>query len=174
MKHAVTCDFVASHASSCEAPGREGSALPPSQPRGDIHMLDLELMHNFTTYTCTTMVSDPAVRQLMRTTAVHMAVDCEYIMRSILAVSALHLSRYRPQKKALYLERAMQHHQAATSAVIDMMTDLRPEECERLHIFSMLTVYYGRPSSFPVTTRVARFADTEHVPFSARMSRQRG
>lgn len=109
----------------------------------DLNMIDLELMHNFITYTCTTMASDPAVRQLLRTTAVHMAVDCEYIMRSILAVSALHLSRYRPQKKGLYLERAMQHHQAASSAAIEQMTDLRVEECERLHIFSVLTVYYG-------------------------------
>jgi hypothetical protein len=107
--------------------------------------MDLELMHNFTTFTCTTMASDPAVRQLLRTTAVHMAVDCEYLMRSILAVSALHLSRYRPQKKSLYLQRAMQHHQAASSAAIELLTDLRAEECEKLHLFSMLTVYYGAP-----------------------------
>lgn len=107
--------------------------------------MDLELMHNFTTFTCTTMASDPAVRQLLRTTAVHLAVDCEYLMRSILAVSALHLSRYRPQKKTLYLQHAMQHHQTASSAAIELLTDLRAEECERLHLFSMLTVYYGKP-----------------------------
>jgi hypothetical protein len=108
-------------------------------------MLDLELMHNFTTYTCTTIIGEPSVRQLLRTTAVHMAVDCEYLMRSILAVSALHLSRYRPQKKDLYLQRAMHHHQAASSAAIELLADLRVEECERLHLFSMLTVYYGAP-----------------------------
>lgn len=107
--------------------------------------MDLELMHNFTTFTCTTMVSDPAVRQLLRTTTVHMAVDCEYLMRSILAVSALHLARYHPQKKALYVQRAMHHHQAASSAAIELLTDLRADECERLHLFSMLTVYYGEP-----------------------------
>lgn len=100
-------------------------------------------MHNFVTVTCTTMASDPAVRQLLRTTAVHMAVGCEYIMRSILAVSALHLARYRPREKDLYIRRALQHHQAASSVAIDLMTDLRVEECERLHIFSMLTIYYG-------------------------------
>jgi hypothetical protein len=106
-------------------------------------MMDLELMHNFTTYTCTTLASDPAVRQFMRTTAVHMAANCEYVMRSILAVSALHLSRFRPSSKKTYLERAMQHHQAATSTALQLMSDLKVEECERLHIFSMLTVYYG-------------------------------
>lgn len=105
--------------------------------------MDLELMHNFTTYTCTTLVSDPAVRQFFRTTAVHMAVNCEYVMRSILAVSALHLSRYRPRNREPYLERAMQHYQAATSEALQLMTDLRREECEKLHIFSVLTIYYG-------------------------------
>ncbi|KAK4118846.1 hypothetical protein N657DRAFT_582838 [Parathielavia appendiculata] len=126
---------------------RESST--PSQPQGsvpstcDLNLIDLELMHNFTTYTCTTIASDPAVRQMLRTTAVHMAVECEYLMRAILAVSALHLSRYRPQKKTLYLERAMHHHQAASSVAIELMTDLRVEECERFHLFSMLTVYYA-------------------------------
>lgn len=153
VKHTVTCDFVKSPASSASAPlssyeRRDGgewttSEGPPPQSQGAINMMDLELMHNFTTFTCTTMASDPAVRQLLRTTAVHMAVDCEYIMRSILAVSALHLSRHRPQKKDLYIGRAMEHHEAASSVVIQLMSDLKPEECERLHIFSVLTVYYG-------------------------------
>ncbi|KAK4099182.1 hypothetical protein N658DRAFT_170405 [Parathielavia hyrcaniae] len=105
-------------------------------------------MHNFTTFTCTTMASDPAVRQLLRTTAVHMAIECEYLMRSILAVSGLHLARHRPQKKTLYLQRAMHHHQVASSAAIDLLTDLRVDECERLHLFSMLTVYYAM--GFPI------------------------
>jgi hypothetical protein len=74
-----------------------------------------------------------------------MAVDCEHLMRSILAVSALHLSRYHPQKKAFYIQRAMHHHQAASSAAIALLTDLRADECERLHVFSILTVYYGAP-----------------------------
>ncbi|KAK3291516.1 uncharacterized protein B0H64DRAFT_427091 [Chaetomium fimeti] len=151
-KHAVTCDFVRSQPSSAFTPvspyaeqGQGGPAefSPTSQPSCDINMIDLELMHNFTTYTCTTLASDPSVRQFMRTTAVQMATDCEYIMRSILAVSALHLSRYRPQKKKTYLQRAMQHHQAATSTALELMTNLKTDECERLHIFSMLTVYYA-------------------------------
>ncbi|KAK4236150.1 sterol uptake control protein 2 [Achaetomium macrosporum] len=149
-KHAVTCDFATSNAPSASpAVSSPQDSLPASQLQGsiasscDINLLDLELMHNFTTYTCTTIIGDPAVRQLLRTTAVHMAVNCEYLMRSILAVSALHLSRYRPQKKDLYLQRAMHHHQAASSAAIELLTDLRAEECERLHLFSMLTVYYA-------------------------------
>ncbi|KAK4149940.1 sterol uptake control protein 2 [Chaetomidium leptoderma] len=171
-KHAVTCDFVKPQASSASTPvpSHEGRgpgeparfSLPPSQPSCDINMMDLELMHNFTTYTCTTMASDPAVRQLLRTTAIHMAVECEYIMRSILAVSALHLSRYRPRKKDSYLERAMQHHQVATSAALKLMTDLRAEECERLHIFSMLTIYYAL--ACPVNNEVDLAPESPLIP----------
>ncbi|KAH6842291.1 hypothetical protein B0I37DRAFT_392918 [Chaetomium sp. MPI-CAGE-AT-0009] len=117
--------------------------IKPSQPPCDINMIDLELLHTFTTYTCTTLVTDPAIRQFMRTTVVQTATNCEYVMRSILAVSALHLSRYRPENKKTYLERAMQHHQAATSTALQLMTDLRADECERLHIFSMMTIYYA-------------------------------
>ena len=114
-------------------------------------MLDLELMHNFTTYTYTTVASEPAVRQLFKTTLIHMGSDCEYIMRSILAVSALHLARYRPKKRDLYISRATQHHHAASAAAIGLMADLKKEDCEYLHVFSMLTVYYGAqpPSTIP-------------------------
>ncbi|KLU90167.1 hypothetical protein MAPG_09133 [Magnaporthiopsis poae ATCC 64411] len=143
VKHGVTCDFVQSDASAAATAASSHRDPSPLHSPCDINLMDLELVHNFTTFTCTTLASDPAARQLLRTTAVHMAVDCEYLMRSILAVSALHLSRYRPQKKTVYLQRAMQHHQAASSAAIELLTDLKAEECERLHLFSVLTVYYA-------------------------------
>ncbi|KAL2259886.1 hypothetical protein VTK26DRAFT_6270 [Humicola hyalothermophila] len=142
-KHAVICDFtILPGASSASA--ADTSQGPIYRPACDvINMMDLELIHNFITFTCATLVSDPAVRQLLRTTAIQMALDCEYLMRSILAVSALHLSRYRPQKKALYIQCAIHHHQAASSVAIALLADLKPDECERLHLFSMLTVYYA-------------------------------
>ncbi|KAK4143080.1 sterol uptake control protein 2 [Dichotomopilus funicola] len=151
IKSGLPCDFIIHGASSASpaVPVDQDPLPPPQHPVStvsspcEINLMDLELMHNFTTFTYTTMVSDPAVRQLLRTTAVHMAADCEYLMRSILAVSALHLSRYRPQKKALYLQRAMDHHQAASAAAIELLADLQADECERLHLFSMLTIYYA-------------------------------
>lgn len=110
---------------------------------GDVNMMELELMHNFTTFTYLTIGNDPAVGQLLRVTAVYRAFDCEYLMRSILAVSALHLSRYRPSRRDLYIQRAMEHHQLASSAAIELMSELKFEDCENLHLFSVLTVYYG-------------------------------
>jgi hypothetical protein len=107
-------------------------------------MLDLELMHNFTSCTYTTITSDLSLRQMLRTTVVRMALGREYLMRTILSVSALHIAHHRPQTRDLYVSRAMMHHQLASSVAIGLMSDLKPEECENLHLFSMLTIYFGK------------------------------
>jgi transcription factor-like protein len=112
-------------------------------------MVDLELIHNFTTFTHATLSSDPAVRQMMRTNAVRMALGCDYVMRALLAVSALHLAHYRPERRDFYVARALQHHQIASQAAIPSMSDLSYDNCENLHLFSVLTLYFGTSSSLP-------------------------
>ncbi|KAH6694018.1 hypothetical protein F5X68DRAFT_267289 [Plectosphaerella plurivora] len=154
VKHAVACDFLQSHArpslgSGLSPGGAVLGALGGSGGGGDdlgasdLNMVDLELIHNFTTFTHATLSSDPAVRQMMRTNAVRMALGCDYVMRALLAVSALHLAHYRPDRRDFYVARALQHHQIASQAVIPSMGDLSYDNCENLHLFSVLTLYFA-------------------------------
>ncbi|CAG9995441.1 unnamed protein product [Clonostachys byssicola] len=106
-------------------------------------MVDLELMYNFTTFTFATLSDDPSLRQMLKTTAVKMAMDNDCLMRMILAVSALHLAHYRPSKRAHYLQRGLEHHAAANRKAISLLTDLRQEDCEALHLFSVLTLFFA-------------------------------
>lgn len=114
-------------------------------------MVDLELLHNFTTFTYATISSDPAVRQMFKTTAIRMSLDCEYLMRTILGLSALHIAHFRRDKADVYINVAMDHHRVACRlaiSVMDHLDNLGIEDVERLHLFSVLTLFFGKTLSF--------------------------
>lgn len=114
-------------------------------------MLDLELMHNFTTFTYATLSSDATVRNMFRTDVVRMAFDCDYVMRSLLAVSALHLAHFRPNRREKsYVSRACMHLRTASQLAIPLMTHLNPDNCENLYLFSILAIYFGKYASDPI------------------------
>jgi hypothetical protein len=106
-------------------------------------MVDLELLHNFTTFTYTTLSGDHGVRQLFRLTLIRRAFDCEYLMHCILAVSALHLARFRRDRTDYYAGLALIHHHMAAQVAVPLMGDIQPSNAENLHLFSVLTLYFG-------------------------------
>ena len=74
-------------------------------------------------------------------------------MRGILALSALHLARYRPEKKDFYTAQAMQHHQIGLRQATTVLTSLNQENCTGVYIFSALTLFFSvatprKPSDF--------------------------
>lgn len=114
-------------------------------------MVDLELIHNFTTFTHATLSSDHGVRQMLKTTAIRMAFECEFLMRTILALSAVHLAHFRRDRRDFYVGFGMDHHQVACRlavAVMDKLDNLTQADCENLHLFAVLTLFFGEPS-FP-------------------------
>lgn len=111
-------------------------------------MVDLELIHNFTTFTHATISSEPAMRQMLKTTAIRMAFDCEFLMRTILALSAVHLAHFRRDRHGFYVRVAMDHHQVACRLAVSVMDhpdNLTQADCENLHLFSVMTLFYGQP-----------------------------
>lgn len=108
-------------------------------------MTDLELIHNFTTFTLTTISSDHGFRQMLRTTAVRMAFECEFLMRTILALSAIHLGHFRRERRDYYVSVGLDHHQVACRLAVEVMNDiesLKKFDCECLHLFSVLTMFF--------------------------------
>ena len=109
-------------------------------------MVDLQLLHNFTTFTHVTLSSDPNFRYMLKTSAISMAFGCEFLMRTILALSALHLARFRLEKRDYYIHVGLRHYQVAcrqATALMDHVDNLTRENCENLHLFSVLTLFYG-------------------------------
>ncbi|PHH55453.1 Sterol uptake control protein 2 [Ceratocystis fimbriata CBS 114723] len=158
IKHGVTCPYITPSSSATTPSGTISAAASPIPassllPHGlsglhgdhDLNLIDLELLHNFTTSTYATLSSDPGVQNVWRITVVRFGVQCEYVMRSILAVSALHIAHHKPQKRDFYFSRALTYHQLASRAATPLMTNLATsnEGWECLYLFSVLTIFFS-------------------------------
>lgn len=100
------------------------------------------------------------IREFYRTTVVQVGVSCEYIMRTILAVSSLHLAHYRPHMVDHYQSVAIVHHQAASQAAIPLIPNATAENGQLLFLFSVLMTYYGKrhsPTGFSQDEREVLF-----------------
>jgi hypothetical protein len=115
----------------------------------DLNLLDLELLHNFCTLTYTTLSSNAMLRNFWKFTCIRLGVSCDYVMRSILAVSALHMAHHRHDKRDVLLNAAVMYHRLASRAAMSLMNNIPPEAREQLWIFSILTVYFGLGSPRP-------------------------
>jgi hypothetical protein len=78
---------------------------------------------------------------------VQLGFTCDYIMRAVLAVSALHLAYHRPDKRDWYTAQAILLHQRASRSAMKVMEraeGLDKDETACLFLFSMLTVFFGK------------------------------
>ena len=112
-------------------------------------------MHNFTCATYSTLAADPLVRGVWKTSLVRRAGGCDYLMRAVLAVSAMHLAHQQQQnqpggkaaeERSRYLSYGYRQHRVASKRAVAVMMGadkLGPEEAESLWLFSVLTMYFG-------------------------------
>ncbi|KAI0530207.1 hypothetical protein GGR58DRAFT_518654 [Xylaria digitata] len=134
IRHHVDCDFVTTSA-----------AQSPPLSRGylDLNLEHLELLHNYTTSTYATLSENPAIRDFYRITAVQVGFKCDYVMRSLLAISSLQLAYYRPRMREHYHSMAVHHHQIASRIASSLIQDVSASTVENLFLFSSLTVFYA-------------------------------
>ncbi|KAF3013563.1 hypothetical protein E8E14_010796 [Neopestalotiopsis sp. 37M] len=138
VRHNVPCDFLESSNPSAPSP------VPSGGLNGGLNMADLELLHHYTTYTYSTLVPDHIIlRDYYRVNLVQMGFKHEYLMRTLLAISALHLAHHRKQSFDHYLSLATTHHEAAARTAMELMKDVTTENASMLFLFSSLTLYYA-------------------------------
>lgn len=112
---------------------------------GSLPLLELELLHNFTTKTYTTLTADSCLWDFWRDDVVQLGLSEDYIMRAVLAVSALHLAYHRPDRRDFYVEEGIILHQKASRAAMRVMASdgIDKDRAASLFIFSMLTMFFG-------------------------------
>ena len=108
-----------------------------------LQMAELELLHHFTTETCYTLSDRPESHELWRVTVPHVAFEHEFLMRGILAITALHLSSLRPDRQTYWNHVAAKQQDAALSSFRTIMSRMGESNCEALLAMSSLIVVYG-------------------------------
>ena len=105
-------------------------------------MLDMELLHNFCTSTCYTFHNDPILKTLWRINVPQLALSFDFVMRGILALSALHLAYYKPERREFYLNQAMAQHQTGLREATYLLRNVTAENCTPVYIFTAMTCMF--------------------------------
>ncbi|OTA76192.1 hypothetical protein M434DRAFT_402547 [Hypoxylon sp. CO27-5] len=159
VRRGINCDFNVSAQPAAPSPQAVGvstghtpigsqvrspvtvSLHQQSTPAGWFSGLDLELLHHFTTSTCFTFFSEPMVRNFWRVNVPRLGFTYRYVLEAILSLAALHLARFKPQRRDILIEQAMVHHNASSSMALPVLNDLNSEDSVPIFFFSMLTTY---------------------------------
>jgi hypothetical protein len=112
-----------------------------------LQMLDLQLMHNYNTSTCHTLSANATVKEVWRLEIPKLAFRWEFVMRALLAISALHLAHFRQDKRDYYNAYALFQHNLGLREVRSLLLNINHESCSALFIFSTLHIplALGRP-----------------------------
>jgi len=157
IRHSVRCDFLPLNsygnlqppagASNAQTLSGYNSPHSGSVPGGDaqsseLNLLDLELLHNFTTATAATLHTDSALKELWKINVPKIGFRYEFVMRGILSLSALHLARYQPEKRDIYLSQAMHHHDFGLRIATSVLSNANEDNASAVYIFSALTLFF--------------------------------
>jgi hypothetical protein len=106
-------------------------------------MLDLELLHNFCTSTCLTFNQQTNLKHVWKITVPQLGFQYDFVMRGILAISALHIAHMVPDKSSYYMSQALIQHQTGLQTATTMLPQIDDENCEAVWIFATLTLFFS-------------------------------
>lgn len=115
------------------------SASPPPPP---LSLLDLELLHHYVTSTAFTLHTDPVMKGLWRTNAPQIGFKHDFVMRGMLALSALHVARFKPEKRDFYIAYASQQHNAGLRTATAVLSQITDDNCAAAYLFSAFTLFF--------------------------------
>lgn len=105
-------------------------------------MLDLELLHHYTTTsTYLTLSSDPIMRNYFLVDVPHLGFSHPYVLHSIIALAASHLAHFRPESRQYYSAEATARHTSATSMATPLLSEITAANAIPIHCSSVLTMF---------------------------------
>ncbi|KAI9860102.1 MAG: hypothetical protein M1824_003340 [Vezdaea acicularis] len=112
-------------------------------------VLDLELIHHFTTETCFTLSDQSRAHPVWQVVVPKEGFAHPFLLRGILALSALHLAFLRPENAHLYEMEATIHQDAALGFFRTAMANVTPTNCDAVFAFSSILVLLAFASPKP-------------------------
>ncbi len=117
--------------------------LKPSSTQQDLNTSDLELLHHFSTVTFKTMSNVPSEQHQWQTTIVKIGLSNLFLLRGLLALSALHLAYLIPARSLHYLIKAATHQDIALSQFRQELSSINNVNFDALLAYSCLLPIQG-------------------------------
>ena len=123
--------------------------------KSQLSLLDLELMHHYSTVTCFEISRIPAKQTTWQIAVPREALAYPFLMHALLAVSAAHLLHIRSSRQHIYEEAATKHRNLALTSSIPFLNNITPINCHALfalsNIVSVLSLVFPHPSAPPLS-----------------------
>jgi hypothetical protein len=116
-----------------------------TQAQAPLQLVHLELLHNYSTLTSLTLSGDPVLRNVWRLNAPREGFKHNFVLRSIFAVSALHMAMFTTDSeiKQQHLQRAHTEHSIALRETAAALRQASTGNCSALFISAILTFLYA-------------------------------
>lgn len=108
----------------------------PTLLPANFNMLDMELLHFWTTKSVDGFIDCRDSVELFRTTVVDLAFQFPFLMHEILALSAVHLASLRPNNENIYFEASHSHVDIALALFQPEVASLGAGNCHACFAFS--------------------------------------
>ena len=134
--------------------------IPPTlapAPPANFTILDLELLHFWTTESVKSFVDFSSCVTLFRTKIVELSFIHPFLMHEILSLSALHLSHIRPHQSSLYRHASDTHLATALSLFQPEIANLSPLNLDACFAFSTTIFTHAWASQHPKKPSVLFF-----------------
>lgn len=127
----------------------ESPNLVSTKKTTDLDIDDLQLMHHFTTVLAYDLANQQTgeALALWQTYAVELGFKHDFLLRGILAVSALHQSYLKPQLKTEYDVKASTHQSLAIRSFQETLAHVSERNCHALFAFSCIIIVLSFASS---------------------------
>ncbi|PYI05694.1 hypothetical protein BO78DRAFT_317465 [Aspergillus sclerotiicarbonarius CBS 121057] len=131
--------------------GRWGDEFAAPQAVPSLNITDLELMMQWCNSTYKNVSRGENTDHIWRARAPEEALAHPFLMHGLLALSALHIARTRPdvQQRPTYLSTAVAHQTQALALFRDLLSDINASNSKAMFAFASVVVYYtfGLPHS---------------------------
>lgn len=100
---------------------------------------EMELLHHYSVSTCYTISRLPTLQTVWRVRVPQVGFSYSFVLRGILALSALHLAHLKPELHAQYIAQTEFHHNLALQMVSAIMPSINEENGLAIYLFSTIT-----------------------------------
>lgn len=111
-------------------------------PLADLWLLDLELMHHFSTVTCESLAWRKDIKYVWQTVVPTVAYQYDFTMHGLLAISALHKARLFPHQKERYLNVSAYHQALGLEGFTPRLPTVSKDNWQPIFTFSSMVVLY--------------------------------
>ncbi|KAH8430925.1 Zn(II)2Cys6 transcription factor [Aspergillus melleus] len=140
----LSCTFQSIAPRPQPAPKLTSSPHALSHGEYGLPLSELELLHQWHVATARSLAHEAHLEDVVRITVPQEALTYPFLMHSILAVSALHLSFTSPtERRRSYKEAAIRHNNLSLTLCTPLLSNVTPENCHALFAFSCLTAVFA-------------------------------